>query len=512
MSDLRKHARNLMANWIGQAAGLVVVFFLSPFVVHSLGKTDYGLWSLLNVFTGYLGVFDLGMRASTGRFLIFYVGRKDLGRVNETLRTGLSFYSLVSLLIVLVAVILAWAFPLLFPSVPAEQAVTVRFLLPLLALNVWMSAMSGAFASILAAHDRFDLSQGVDVAVLGIRTGAIVAVLLSGYGIVGMTLATVGASALSLAGNYVLAHRVHPGLRAWPMGIVRDRLKEMFGYGVPSFLRNIVGMLIGQTDLVVVGVLLGVSAVTTYSIGAMLVWYSGPFIGQIAGTVFPSLQRSAAVGDVPSMRWTYMRLLKMILIVGLPMFLGYMFFGDRFICLWMGPGFPEAFTVMTILSVARLVLLMSAGADSLLSATGNVWPLTIATGVEAVVNLTLSVTFVVVLHWGLAGVAAANLAAVVLGRGLFLPWLAARRISIGARAMAKGVLLPGLLCGALFAGWCFVVRTIVTGQTWTWFAFQVILALVGYSLVAIALLVPRADRARVWKFLGLAAVRSRPKD
>lgn len=61
MSRARIYARNLAANWIGHGASLVVMFFLSPFVIYTLGQVEYGIWSLLTVLTGYMGVLDLGV-------------------------------------------------------------------------------------------------------------------------------------------------------------------------------------------------------------------------------------------------------------------------------------------------------------------------------------------------------------------------------------------------------------------------------------------------------------------
>ena len=58
-------------------AGLVVMFLVSPFVINSLGKIEYGIWSLLVVVTGYMGMLDLGVRASTGRYVILYLGKGD---------------------------------------------------------------------------------------------------------------------------------------------------------------------------------------------------------------------------------------------------------------------------------------------------------------------------------------------------------------------------------------------------------------------------------------------------
>ena len=41
MSKARVYARNLTANWIGYVANIVVMFFLTPFVIHELGRTGY---------------------------------------------------------------------------------------------------------------------------------------------------------------------------------------------------------------------------------------------------------------------------------------------------------------------------------------------------------------------------------------------------------------------------------------------------------------------------------------
>jgi O-antigen/teichoic acid export membrane protein len=505
MSTARIYARNLAANWFGQAAGLVVLFFLSPFVVHTLGKTEYGIWSLLNVFTGYLGVFDLGVRASTGRHIILYLGRGDHERVGETLRTGLAFFSLVSLLILAVAVGLGFAFPLLFPSAPPEYFEVVRLLLPLLALNVWLSAIGGAFASILAAHDRFDLSQGIDVAVLIVRTIATVAVLLTGQGIVGLTLVTVGASALAAVGAWCLAHRIYPRLRVWPLTMSRERLRELLGYGVAAFLGSVAINILGQTDLLLVGILFSVQAVAVYSVGAMLVWYTSPFVVHISGTIFPAIQRDVATGDLNSVRWTYLRLVMISLVFGLPMYLGFAIFGDSFINLWMGREFSEAAIVIIILSASKLILLVPTGAWNLLYATGNVWFTTVVTMVEAILKLALALVFVMALGWGLAGVAAGTLVAVLLARGVLLPWYAHRRIGLTNRTFAARAVVPGLLCGTAFAGWCILVRLVVPGDTWLLFAAQVALALLGYTPLALWLLVSKSDRTRVWRLFGAPA-------
>ena len=65
----RTLARNVLLNWAALIAEVAVAFFLTPFMVRSLGLAIYGIWSLLNSVIGYMGLVDLGIRGSVGRFL-----------------------------------------------------------------------------------------------------------------------------------------------------------------------------------------------------------------------------------------------------------------------------------------------------------------------------------------------------------------------------------------------------------------------------------------------------------
>lgn len=65
--------RNVLANCTVLVAEVLVAFFLTPFIVGRLGLLTYGVWSLLNSLVGYMGLIDLGIRGSVGRFLILGV-------------------------------------------------------------------------------------------------------------------------------------------------------------------------------------------------------------------------------------------------------------------------------------------------------------------------------------------------------------------------------------------------------------------------------------------------------
>src|SRR5215813_5055411 len=53
--------RNVLTNWGAYVLAMGVNFFLSPYVVHHLGNTGYGVWTVILSLTGYLGLLDLGV-------------------------------------------------------------------------------------------------------------------------------------------------------------------------------------------------------------------------------------------------------------------------------------------------------------------------------------------------------------------------------------------------------------------------------------------------------------------
>lgn len=503
MSKARIYARNLAANWIGHGASMVVLFFLSPFVVHTLGKVEYGIWSLLTVVTGYMGILDLGVRAGTGRFIILYIGKEQHDKVDQTIRTSLGFFASIGVFVIFIGAILGWIFPSVFSSAPSEYHTLIKLLLPLLAVNMLVTTFSSLFSSVLAAHDRFDIARGVDLIVLAVRTIGTIVVLKLGYGILGLAIVVVTCNFVGLASNRYLAGRIYRRLKAWPFMLSRARLRELLGFGIASFISAIAIKIIGQTDLVIVGAAISVSAVTVYSVGAMLVYYSSTFVELIGGTFFPPVQRAIARGEKGSARWLFFRQVRLAMIIGIPAYIGFIVFSESFIRLWMfGPKFPEssvrqAAVVMVILSCSKLPLLFTMGSGGILSAMGHIRLNAAISIIEAIANLALSLLFVLVFGWGLAGVAAGTLAARLLVRTFILPWYACVKAGINWWSFLLRVGGTGVLAGVIFAGCCLLLKHMLGADSWGRFWANVGLSLVIYIPIAILILVPKNDRKRV---------------
>ncbi|MDD2557116.1 MAG: oligosaccharide flippase family protein [Desulfuromonadaceae bacterium] len=500
MSGTRSQLGNLAINWGGHALALVVMFFLSPYVIGKLDAVNYGIWSLLSVLAGYMGLFDIGVRGSVGRHIALYLGKKDRVGVDETIRAGFGIFTITGCLILLAGVLLGWLFPVLFKGVSSEHYSTVRYLLPLMVVNIWFSVVAAIYSSVLTAHDRFDIARSIDMLALLMRTMATVYTLHIGWGLWGLAGAIILANVFALVANRIAAGIIYEGLRSFPFLFSRTRMKELFGYGVFSFISSVAVKVIGQSDLVIVGAVLSVASVREYSVGAMLVYYSAPFISMISGTFFPAVQRKVASGARQEVQHLLYKQLKISMCFGLLAYIGLAFYSHTFIRLWMlQDGFDltsvaEAATVMTILALSKLPSLYLIPCQSVLNAMGHVRFNAMRAITEASVNLMLSLFFVLALGWGLAGVAAGTLVARLLVASISVPVFLSRRMSFSLQTFLTKVILPGAVAAGCFALVCLGLINLWPMATWVDFVMQVGSAVAVWCVIALFLLLPKENR------------------
>ena len=108
----------MTSGWASIVIGIGFAFVLAPLTVRTLGNVHYGIWTLLMQITGYLWLFDFGVRESVVKYVAQYHAADDRPGIETTVRTAVSIYSVVSLATLACAALLALALPYLF-NIPA---------------------------------------------------------------------------------------------------------------------------------------------------------------------------------------------------------------------------------------------------------------------------------------------------------------------------------------------------------------------------------------------------------
>ena len=497
MSKIHVYTRSLLSNWTGYIAYLVVAFFLTPFITDSLGTSGYGTWSLVMSVVGYLGMVEIGVRVSTGRFINYYLAGSDDQKVSQIVCTSLAFYSGVGILALGIAALLGLFFSEIIREVPSDLARHIRWVLPILGANVWIGLFASTFGQCLTAYNRFDLRILFQIIGLAIRAGGAVYTLSMGYGLVGLSLAHLVAGFVEMVLAFALARWKGPAIRYELSQIKGEAAKEVFGFGGWAFVRNISDKIVNSTDIIVIGILLGTEPASFYTIGHMLVDRARTAISQVVSVMSPDLTQAASRCDYPAMRSMVIQGTRATMFVTVPLLLGLIMFGRDFLALWLAPEYHKSGTVMLILAVAHLMPLYCRALIMALWGMGYVKVLAAMSCVEAAINLGLSLLFVISLGWGINGVALGTLIPMLFITTIYTTIFCCRKIELSLWMFLTRTLPGPAAAGAVFAGMCLAARHFLPPTSWKSFGIDVTVVTLAYFPVGLVAIFGKAETLRL---------------
>jgi len=408
-----------------------VNFVLSPFVVHSLGDTSYGIWVLLGSLVGYLGLLDLGVRGAVTRFVSKFHTLGEHGEATGVASSALVIFTVLGAVATFLAMGMAVVIGQIF-QIPEALLTTARIVVVLGGINIAVSMVSGVFGGVVVGLQRFDYANVIEVAVGACRAVAIVVALNIGLGLVALAAIQLGMSTIRGLASYFLSRRVYPELRTSFSASRPDQLAMIFSFSISVVLLQVSGMLILFTDSAVIGMFLPVGMVTFFAIAANLTEYARAPVTGISHTVSPWASSLEAGGDFDAVKGVLLISARISTLVVLPIVITFIVRGGTFIGLWMGQEYAKpSGEVLWILSLALSFAVgyqVVAASMIGLSRHNGLVPAFIA---EALCNIGLSVAWI---HpFGIVGVAWGTTVPRLLASLFFAPWYVRRVLGIPIR-------------------------------------------------------------------------------
>jgi O-antigen/teichoic acid export membrane protein len=492
-------AVNIFSNWVGYAIQAAIAFFLTPYVLHTLGDARYGVWILMLGLTGYYGLLDLGFRAGLTQYLTRHLAVRDFRKLNETASTGLVALACCSLLLLILTGVVAVFAERIF-HLSTEIAAEMRLCVVIIGVSAALQFLFFPFSALLVATQRFDLANAIGTSTRIVSAALVVWILKLGYGLVGLSLIVSGANLLDYVLRCWAAYRIVPELSLSPRAATLRSCLEFMRFGVWNVL--IIGSvrLISYTDALVIGFFMPPAAIGIFGLAANLRNYYDEFFAPVGHVFFPAATHLDAKGDTDGLRRMYIVGSRLMLLMGVLSGAVAWVFADDFFALWVGSRYTEAGDYPSVGLLFRLLLTGSLCAVGqrigyqILLATERLQTLAKLFVMEGVLNLGLSVALAP--RIGLIGVAVGTMIPAILFQGIIYPCVLCPLLRIRARQYATGVLLKPLLLGAIYSYLLTVLRAIHPGTSW---ANLVIDGGIATALgLLFAILALERDERRVW--------------
>jgi O-antigen/teichoic acid export membrane protein len=452
--------KNLLSNWAGLFLGIVISFFLSPYVVNKLGDAYYGLWAVLMQFTGYLNLLDFGVREAVIRNASRANAKHAERKLNRVYSVSLGLYTCIGLLCVLASLVPAFALEHWIEVDPAKLR-EAQLAVILSGATIGLSFVFNLYSGILSGFQRFDLANSVTVPFQLVRAAAVVVTLGAGYKIAGLALVQL---CITVASGLTLVIVCHIqlrklGMRLHLLGLPLRRTvalaKKLLSYSVQVLISNIGQRITFASDALIVATFLPVTAVTYYAIAGSLIDYFRNFAVSTVQVFNPMASHHHALRQQDRIRGTLLSSTTLAQILGAPVLMAYMIFGEQFIGLWMGERFADASgAVLLALGIGMLLSPAHHAMVSVLYGLGKPQIVARARLAEAAANLVLSI--ILVNQIGLLGVALGTTIPHLILTGVLLPWFACQASGLGfgefyAKVVGRCVLisLPFLIGAVL---------------------------------------------------------------
>jgi O-antigen/teichoic acid export membrane protein len=499
--NLKLILRNVFSNWTGYVLAMVVMFFLTPFIVHSLGNNTYGVWTLVVSLTGYFGMLDLGVRSTVGRYVARYVGLCDPVNVNRTISSAfiiLGSSGLVALVGVLVTSLMLGKF-----HIDSQMQPAARTALLLAGINICVGLPLGVFSALITALERFDIVNSVGVAGWLVRAALILIFLKLGYGLVALASITVSVGMLEYAAIIFFAMRLYPSLRLSWRSVDRGMCRELGSFGVFRFIWIIANQLIFYTDDLVIGAFLNAGAITYFTIGGSLINYGRNIVCRVTDTLGPSAAGMDARRDIKGLQKLLIVGTQITLLITLPLCLGFVFLGKQFIGLWMGKSYATSVTVLMVLTIPQVCSMPQYVSSMILTSMAKHRVLAYVSLANGFANLALSIFLVRKI--GLIGVAWGTVVPELISAGLIIPVYMLHMVSLNAGEFFRRAYLRPLLSAIpiVALGYGFAVG--VESPSWLGFGAEVVAMCGVFGIMSFFLCFDAAQRSmaftRIWGIL-----------
>lgn len=334
------------------AINIIIGLFYTPWMIQTIGKENYGLYSLaMSVIT--LFVFDFGLSIAVTRFLSKYLAENNIEKANNCLGIVFKLYVAIDSLILIVLTSLYFFLPSLYQNLTPEEMDKFKVLYCIVAIYSVLSFPFIPLNGILTAHEKYVQLKIAEFAHKIIIVVSMSLCLLLGYGLYALVLvnAFAGISMIMLK-LFFIKRFTNQGINiSYNNKFELNNLLKFSGWitvcaVAQRFIFNIAPSILAALS--------GAASVAILSIATGLEAYSYTFSSAISGLLLPKVTRTlnSNQGNILLLMIKVGRI--QLYVVGL-ILMGFIVFGRDFISLWVGSEFEESF-ICTLLIIMPMVL------------------------------------------------------------------------------------------------------------------------------------------------------------
>ena len=350
----------VILSYVSMVLEVLSTLLLTPFIIHTLGQSEFGIYKLSSAITAYLLLLDLGVGNAIIRYIAKYRADGDKQMERKFFGVATIFYGAIGLIAVVIGLVLVKIFPDFFAAGLNKQEIILgQKLLSITMLNCAVTLATSCYNNILIAYEKFAVSRGCSICQVILKMGFTYIALRFGFGSIGMVVVLLF---LTVIFRSIMMCYVFFKIRLFPSfsHIETKFIREIVGYSSLVLVQMIATQLNSSVDQILLGRMVAGSAVIigVYGVGAQVVQYYQSIGSAFTGVLMPGVVQMVERHAGPQEITDEMVRIGRIILMGLALIWGcFLVNGENFIVLWAGEINADGFHVAVILMLAYMFIL-----------------------------------------------------------------------------------------------------------------------------------------------------------
>jgi O-antigen/teichoic acid export membrane protein len=349
-----------------------VGILLTPFIIKSLGDSEYGIYTTIGVLIGTFSLLDFGLNNTIIRFVAKYRAEHDKKGEENFLAITMIIYLFISTIVLIVGYIVYKNLDNYFQNLTKDELEIARKMFIILTLNIAIGLPGGAFTAICLAYEKFVFPKAINIARYILRSVLVIFVLSYGGNSIALVildtifnLLIIIFTILFVYNNIKIKIRLHNF--NWKF------IKVIFKYSVWIFVYGIVAQFQWRLGHIALGSLTTPEVLAVYAVGLMLGGYYGAFSSAITSVFLPRATKMTVEKASPEVLTNEMiKIGRLSFMVLLFILTGFILFGQQFVFLWVGETYEQSWTIALLIMLAYTIPLTQGFTGPLIEAQDRV--------------------------------------------------------------------------------------------------------------------------------------------
>ena len=397
----------------------LVALLYTPYMLRTMGQSEYGLYSLVASVISYLTILDLGFGSAIVRYTAKFRAEGKQEEQYEMFGMFFVLYLVIGLIAFVAGMFLYLNVDNMFgKTMTPIELDHARTMMIILVFNLAFTFPMSIFGSIMSAYERFVFPRVINIIRVILNTAIMIVLLQMGYRAIAMVVVQTIFNVLTLVINYFYC-RYKLQIKMYFRKFNWSFLKEVAFYSFWILLNVVMDKIYWGTGQFVLGAVSGTIAVSVFAVAIQLQSMYLQFSAAISSVFLPRVTamvtHSSTDAELSSL---FIRTGRIQYILMSFILCGFIVFGKPFILMWAGPEYGDAYIMTLLFFVSLIVPLIQNLGITILQAKNEMKFRSILYIIIAAFALALEI--ILAKKWGGIGCAVAISGALILGQGLLM--------------------------------------------------------------------------------------------